>query len=173
MAKGLLKKRTKIVATISDRNCEPQFLRRLHEAGMDVVRINSAHLDPEGVRKIVSNARSISDKIAILLDTKGPEIRTTTCDEPVRFLKGETVRVAGNTKEKTTHEVINVNYCDIAKYVPEGAFILIDDGELEIKITGREGRTLLGKDRERRHPWLAQDCQHSAGQNQPAVCQRA
>lgn len=144
MARSLLKKRTKIVATISDRNCEPPFLSRLHEAGMDVVRINSAHLDPEGVRKIVANTRSVSDKIAILLDTKGPEIRTTTCDEPIRFLKGETVTVAGNSGEKTTHEVINVNYCDIAKYVPEGAFILIDDGEIEIKITGREGKKLFG-----------------------------
>ena len=145
MAKSLLKKRTKIVATISDRNCDQQFLRRLHEAGMDVVRINSAHLDTEGVRKIVSNARAVSDKIAILLDTKGPEIRTTTCDEPIKFLKGETVRVAGDAEAKTTREVINVNYCDIAKYVPEGAFILIDDGELEIKITGREGRSLIGR----------------------------
>lgn len=145
MAKSLLKKRTKIVATISDRNCEPHFLQRLHEAGMDVVRINSAHLDIDGVRKIAANVRSISDRIAILLDTKGPEIRTTRCDEPISFRKGETVRVAGNADAATTHEVINVNYCDIAKYVPEGAFILIDDGELEIKISGREGKTLIGR----------------------------
>jgi pyruvate kinase len=145
MARTLLRKRTKIVATISDRNCEPGFLRRLHEAGMDVVRINSAHLDLDGVRKIVANARSISDNIAILLDTKGPEIRTTSCDEPIRFRKGETVRVSGNSAAETTHEVINVNYCDIAKYVPEGAFILIDDGELEIRITGREGKILTGR----------------------------
>lgn len=145
MAKSLLKKRTKIVATISDRNCEPQFLTRLYDAGMDVVRINSAHLDAEGVRKIVSNVRSVSDRIAILLDTKGPEIRTTVCDEPIPFMKGEKVKVAGNADAKTTHGVINVNYCDIARYVPEGAFILIDDGELEIKITGREGKVLTGR----------------------------
>jgi pyruvate kinase len=145
MAKSLLRKRTKIVATISDRNCEPQFLRRLHEAGMDVVRINSAHLDPEGVKKIVSGVRSVSDKIAILLDTKGPEIRTTFCREPIAFRKGETVKVAGLTADETTHDVINVNYPDIARYVPEGAFILIDDGELEIKITGKEGKILSGR----------------------------
>ena len=130
MARSLLKKRTKIVATISDRNCEPAFLRRLHEAGMDVVRVNSAHLDTDGVRKIVANVRSISDNIAVLLDTKGPEIRTTSCEEPLRFHKGDTVRVSGNSAAGTTREVINVNYCDIAKYVPEGAVILIDDGEL-------------------------------------------
>ena len=145
MAKSFLKKRTKIVATISDRNCEPSFLRRLHEAGMDVVRVNSAHLNTDGVRKIVGNVRSISDHIAILLDTKGPEIRTTSCDQPVEFLKGETVKIGGNSAAATTHEVINVNYCDISKYVPEGAVILIDDGELEIKITGKVGKTLSGR----------------------------
>jgi pyruvate kinase len=144
MVKSLLKKRTKIVATISDKNCDTAFLRKLHEAGMDVVRINSAHLNPDGVRKIVANVRSVSDSIAILIDTKGPEIRTTVCDEPVKFVKGETVRVEGNPAAKTTHEIINVNYSDIAMYIPTGALILIDDGELEIKITGRQGKSLIG-----------------------------
>jgi len=144
MAKSIINKRTKIVATISDKNCEPGFLRSLHEAGLDVVRINSAHLDPEGVKKIVANVRSVSDKIAILLDTKGPEIRTTTCDEPIKFTGGESVVIAGNTTEKTSHSVINVNYRDIAKSVPEGSHILIDDGEIEIRIMKREGDTLVG-----------------------------
>ncbi len=145
MAKGLLKKRTKIVATISDKNCEPDFLRSLYEAGMDVVRVNSAHLDLDGVKKIVTNIRSVSDKIAVLLDTKGPEIRTTVCDEPIRFMKGQTVRIEGKVGEKTTAEVINVNYSDIAEHVPEGALILIDDGELEIKILKRDGDALTGR----------------------------
>ena len=145
MEKSLLKKRTKVVATISDKNCEPDFLRSLFEAGMDVVRINSAHLDTEGVKKIVTNVRSVSDKIAVLLDTKGPEIRSTTCDEPIKFLKGQKVRVAGNVSEKTTSEVINVNYSEIAEYVPEGALMLIDDGELEIRIMKRDGDVLIGK----------------------------
>ncbi|MDZ7633227.1 MAG: pyruvate kinase [Bacteroidales bacterium] len=145
MTKSIINKRTKIVATISDKNCEPGFLRSLYEAGMDVVRINSAHLDPEGVKKIVANVRSVSDKIAILLDTKGPEIRTTTCDEPIKFTGGESVVIAGNATEKTSHSVINVNYRDIAKSVPEGSHILIDDGEIEIRIMKREGDTLIGK----------------------------
>ena len=144
MAKELIRKRTKIVATISDKKCEPDFLRKLHEAGMDVVRINSAHLSPEGVMKIVHNTRSVSDKIAILLDTKGPEIRTTICDEPIRFLKGQKIKIAGNSDDKTTGSVINVNYGDIARQVPSGAVIMIDDGELEINITGKRGDELTG-----------------------------
>lgn len=49
------KKRTKIVATISDKKCDPDFISELYKAGMDVVRINSAHLDIEGALKIVGN----------------------------------------------------------------------------------------------------------------------
>jgi pyruvate kinase len=141
----IIRKRTKIVATISDRNCEPDFLRSLYEAGMDVVRINSAHLDPEGVKKIVTNVRSVSEKIAILLDTKGPEIRTTICDEPIQFTRGQKVIVAGNSEEYTTQSVINVNYHDIAKHVPPHTQILIDDGEIEITVVGKEGNTLVGR----------------------------
>ena len=63
-------KRTKIVATISDKNCEPDFIKELYDAGMNVIRINSAHLDIEGALKIIKNTREVSDKIAILLDTK-------------------------------------------------------------------------------------------------------
>ena len=54
----LNRKRTKIVATISDKRCDPPFLRELYEAGMDVVRINSAHLSVEGALKIISNVFS-------------------------------------------------------------------------------------------------------------------
>jgi pyruvate kinase len=145
MEKGILKKRTKIVATISDKKCDPDFLRQLFEAGMDVVRVNSAHLDPEGLTKIVTNVRTVSDKIAVLIDTKGPEIRTTVCDEPLKFIKGQSVKIAGNSDEKTTSGVINLNFRDIVKYVPEGNYILIDDGELEIKITGSDGDMLVGR----------------------------
>ncbi len=83
------RKRTKVVATISDKNCEPDFIKELFEAGMDVIRINSAHLNIEGALKIIKNTREVSGNIAILLDTKGPEIRTTICDAPIELKKGE------------------------------------------------------------------------------------
>ena len=47
------RKRTKIVATISDKNCETSFLKELYEAGMDVIRINSAHLSIDGALRII------------------------------------------------------------------------------------------------------------------------
>ncbi len=75
-------RRTKIVATISDRRCDAEFIRSLHEAGVNVVRINSAHADMDGAARIVANVRSVSESIAILIDTKGPEIRTSRVEDP-------------------------------------------------------------------------------------------
>ena len=50
-------KQTKIVASISDRRCEQEFIRKLFFAGMNVVRINTAHATEEGMRTIVRNVR--------------------------------------------------------------------------------------------------------------------
>jgi pyruvate kinase len=136
------RKRTKIVATISDKNCEASFLKQLYEAGMDVVRINSAHLDTGGALKIVRNVREISDKIAILIDTKGPEIRTTECDAPINIKKGEIVRIIGEQGKKTTEEEIYVSYPAFSRDVPLGSVIMIDDGEIELKASRREGKIL-------------------------------
>ena len=136
------KKRTKIVATISDKNCEPEFISELYQAGMDVIRINSAHLEIEGALRIIRNAHSVSDKIGILIDTKGPEIRTTSCDAPIELVKGEKVMMAGNPDEKSRGGLINVSYTGFVTDVPEGARILIDDGDIALRAVRREGSLL-------------------------------
>lgn len=135
----MIKKRTKIVATISDRRCETSFIRELFEEGMDVVRINSAHLDTDGALKIINNVREVSDKIAILLDTKGPEVRTTICDAPIELKKGRVIMMAGDPTKKSTGETIYVSYRNFAEEVAVGSLILIDDGELELKVVKRDG----------------------------------
>jgi len=70
-----MKKLTKIVATVSDMKCDPDYVKGLYKAGVNVVRLNTAHMDYEGLCRVVSTVRSVSDKIALLVDTKGPEIR--------------------------------------------------------------------------------------------------
>jgi pyruvate kinase len=135
-------KRTKIVATISDKNCEPAFIRELYDSGMNVIRINSAHLDIEGALRIIKNTREVSDKIAILLDTKGPEIRTTICDSPVPLKKGATISIIGDPSKKTSPEAIYVTYEAFSSDIPLGSLILIDDGELELRVSRKKGSAL-------------------------------
>ena len=88
-------KHTKIVATISDQRCEVDFIRSLYEAGMNVVRLNTAHMNEEGLHRVVSNTRMVSGRIGILIDTKGPEIRTTTSAATIEFRTGDRVVMQG------------------------------------------------------------------------------
>ena len=136
------RKRTKIVATISDRNCEKSFIKELFEAGMDVVRINSAHLNVEGAIKIIRNTHEVSDKIAVIVDTKGPEIRTTVCDSPIQLLKGNRINIIGDPSKKSSNDAIYVSYQAFASDIPVGSLILMDDGELEFKAVKRNGNEL-------------------------------
>lgn len=123
-----MKKHTKIVATISDKRCDVNFLAQLYESGMNVVRMNTAHLDKTGIDSIIDNVRAVSNNIAILMDTKGPEVRTTVNAEPIPFHIGETVKVVGDPTRETTHDCIAVSYPDFVKDVQVGGDILIDDG---------------------------------------------
>lgn len=136
-------KRTKIVATISDKRSEPEFIRKLFEAGMDVIRINTAHQDIQGTLRVMESSRRVSEKIAFLLDTKGPEVRSTVCDNPVQLYEGEEIKIIGEPDSKTTQAFIAVNYPDFANDVPEGSNILIDDGSLELLAKKKDGNTLL------------------------------
>ena len=94
----MLLKQTKIVATISDQRCDVDFIKGLFDAGLNVVRMNTAHLGREGAEKLINNVRIVSNRIAILMDTKGPEVRTTTLAAPVSFQTGERLCITRKNK---------------------------------------------------------------------------
>ena len=135
-------KQTKIVASISDLRCEIDFLRELHNAGVNVMRINTAHATPDGIKSVINNIRAVSSQLAILIDTKGPEIRTTNVDTPIYFKTGDAVRICGNPSETTTRECINVSYSNFVHDLNIGNDVLIDDGELALKIIDKSDDTL-------------------------------
>ena len=136
-------KQTKIVASISDLRCEIEFLKELHNAGVNVMRINTAHATTEGIRKVINNIRSVSNQIAIIIDTKGPEIRTTTAEDYIYFKTGDKVRLCGNPYETTTRNCINVTYSNFVHDLNIGNDVLIDDGELALKIVNKDKNTLF------------------------------
>lgn len=135
-------KQTKIVCSISDRRCDVDFIRGLFNAGMNVVRMNTAHATPDGIRTIIRNTRAVSPHIGILIDTKGPEVRTTDVKEPIQYKTGEVVKIFGRPEMETTHDIINVSFPDIALDVKVGDDVLFDDGAIDMKVTGIEGPTI-------------------------------
>ena len=139
----MLLKQTKIVATISDKRCEVDFIRQLFEAGMNVVRLNTAHLDFEGLDKLINNTRAVSNRIAILMDTKGPEVRTTALQTPIDFHMGDRVQIVGDPERETTRECISVSYADFVRDVNVGVHVLIDDGDLELAVVDKTDDALI------------------------------
>lgn len=133
-------KHTKIVATISDQRCEVEFIDSLYKAGMNVVRLNTAHMVEEGLSRVVNNTRAVSDRIGILMDTKGPEVRTTVNvdKEPIPFRTGEKVKLAGDPGKETSHDCIYVSYKNFASDLVVGSDVLIDDGDLELKVIEKQ-----------------------------------
>lgn len=125
-------KRTKIVATISDLKCDHEFITELYKEGMDVVRLNTAHQDHKATMKVVNNVRSVSDRIALLLDTKGPEIRTTKQGSPIKVSKNDEVLIWDNGFFQQKGNSIEISYKNFSNEVPDNSSILIDDGDIEL-----------------------------------------
>ncbi|MDD2277485.1 MAG: pyruvate kinase [Bacteroidales bacterium] len=131
-------KKTKIVATISDKKCDVEFIRELFEAGMNVIRLNTAHQSIEQAKKVIENVRSVSSRIAILVDTKGPEIRTSAFGEELTVCTGDMVKVFGNPNGQTGNGLLYVSYPSITKEISKGDYLLIDDGEIELRVVSVE-----------------------------------
>ncbi len=136
-----MKKFTKIVATVSDKRCDIEFIKALAEAGVNVVRMNSAHLDYDGFRMIVDNVRAADPSLGIMMDTKGPEIRTTatTSGSPIEFHTGDTIDFIGNPDGLSSSSEIYLSYPRIAEVLQPGDRILIDDGETGFTVTAING----------------------------------
>ncbi|MCD4719433.1 MAG: pyruvate kinase [Desulfobacula sp.] len=135
-------RKTKIVATISSLNCSSEFIGRLYKAGMNVVRLNTAHMTHDDARQVIENTRQVSDKIGILLDTKGPEIRTCDNDEPLSVKYGDTIKFKGAPEEKSQGDVICVSYEHFVRDVPVGSSILIDDGYIALAVMEKDDEYL-------------------------------
>ncbi len=138
-------KKTKIVATISDANCSTKFIQNLYDNGLNVVRLNTAHQSTDGALKVIKMVRQVSDKIAILIDTKGPEIRTTECGDGISFEAGDEVQIKGDPTKACTSECIYVNYSGFVNEVKDGSEILIDDGYIILKVIRKTNDTLTCK----------------------------
>lgn len=138
-------KQTKIVASISDRRCSPEFIRKLFFAGMNVVRMNTAHATEEGIREIVRNVRAVSPHIALMLDTKGPEVRTTGVDGSIEYRAGDVVKIFGRPDMDSSHDIVNLSYRDITADVKAGDSLLFDDGAIEMKVIDNPGPMLVAQ----------------------------
>lgn len=131
-------RRTKIVCTIGPSSRSPEVLRQLIEAGMDVARLNLSHANHDvHARSIAALRQAMAEcgkMIAIMLDTKGPEIRVGT------FAEGKVFLAAGAPFTLTTRDVpgsaerVSVPYPFLPREVEPGSLLLLDDGKITLEV---------------------------------------
>ena len=131
-------RKTKIVSTIGPASESIEKLTQLIEAGMNVARLNFSHGDFEEhgarIKNIRKAAEATGKTVAILLDTKGPEIRTGTLkDGEVYLEKGATAYVSMEDIEGDA-ERFSVTYPGLINDVHKGSKILLDDGLVELEV---------------------------------------
>ena len=129
--------KTKIIATLGPSSFEEEAILSLVEAGMDVARINLSHGDHESHSILIDRVKRSRDKsgkgTAILLDTRGPEIRVGELGAGIMLNKGETVTF-GNLKPGG--DSIPTNYDRLSRDLKPGDIILLDDGKMRLTVLG-------------------------------------
>lgn len=137
---------TKIIATVGPVSNSPSVIKKLSD--VDVFRLNFSHGTYDWHSDAIKNIRKVSDA-AILLDTKGPEVRTEPVDSPVKIKKGDIITLSPmhHDPSKLT---IRQSYKKLSKYVKKGDMILIDDGNIELKVisSGKDIRAVSKSDTE-------------------------
>ncbi|MBQ8287872.1 MAG: pyruvate kinase, partial [Clostridia bacterium] len=129
---------TKIVCTIGPASNSEAVITDLIRAGMNVARLNFSHNTHEDHLETIKLIKKVREKlrtpVAILLDTKGPEIRLRT------FQNGSAVLENGAEFTLTTREVIgnetiaSITYADLPRQLSAGIRLLLDDGKVELKV---------------------------------------
>ncbi len=141
------KKKTRVVCTIGPASEDEKMLKKLILAGMNVMRLNFSHGDYEEHGGRIITARKLSKElnknIAILLDTKGPEIRTGDfVGGKTEFKKGQVVTICQEDIEGTS-ERFTITYKELYRDVKPGGFILVNDGQVELLVDHVEGTDIV------------------------------
>jgi pyruvate kinase len=139
-----MNRRSKIIATVGPVSDSPAMLKELIEAGMDVARLNFSHGDHKTQLNIIENLRKLSGErnqpLAILQDLQGPKLRTGILPSGTEIVVKDGEKVTLTTDlDATETEYIPVNYQPLAKEVAPGDRILIDDGNIELKVIETDG----------------------------------
>ena len=130
-------RQTKIIATVGPATESRERIGQLIAAGVDVIRLNMAHGTGEWVTALVKTIREVSHdvkrQVAVMMDVKGPEIRTGVVAEPVELKADDVFEFYTGTPTEGIRG-IDVNYPDLANDVSVGATVLVDSGLIRLQV---------------------------------------
>ncbi len=141
-------KATKIVCTLGPASSDAQVLREMLQAGMNIARLNCSHGSHEEHLEKMELYRKVCSELelpaAILLDTKGPEIRLGTfADGKVELKKGQTFVLRGSDEQPGDADGVSISYKGLANQVHEGTRILVDDGKIRLSVLEVRGGDIV------------------------------
>jgi len=142
-------RRTKIIVTLGPATESEEMLEKLFRAGAGIVRLNMAHAKHDWTRLVIRRIRAVSARIgrdvAIMMDIKGPEIRTGDLSVPIELKAGEifdfTVKPGtSSTGIEGGEEIrsVDVNYKDLANDIKVGDSVLVDNGLLRLEVLAKD-----------------------------------
>ena len=141
-------KKTKVVCTMGPNTNDRELMRKLIQNGMDVARFNFSHGDHEEHKGRMDLLKQLREEehanTAILLDTKGPEIRTGVLKDGKKVMLE-----AGQTFVLTTEQIegdekrVSISYEGLTEDVDAGKTILIDDGLIGLKVVSKKGKDIV------------------------------
>ncbi|WZY75975.1 hypothetical protein YC2023_022359 [Brassica napus] len=160
-SKPTVRRKTKIVCTVGPSTNTREMIWKLAEAGMNVARMNMSHGDHASHKKVIDlvkeyNAQSKDNTIAIMLDTKGPEVRSGDLPQPIMLDPGQEFTF---TIERgvSTPSCVSVNYDDFVNDVEAGDMLLVDGGMMSFMVKSKTKETVIcevvdgGELKSRRH----------------------
>ncbi|PRW56390.1 plastidial pyruvate kinase 2-like isoform A [Chlorella sorokiniana] len=131
-------RKTKVVATIGPTSCERESLFRLADAGMSVVRLNMSHGTHDTHKAVVDLVREYNSlgrgNLAIMMDTKGPEVRSGDVHEPLQLAAGDRVTFTILEGADGSDNRVSVNYDDFINDAGVGDMLLVDGGIMSMQI---------------------------------------
>ncbi|CAN6860902.1 hypothetical protein Bca4012_044516 [Brassica carinata] len=140
-SKPTARRKTKIVCTVGPSTNTREMIWKLAEAGMNVARMNMSHGDHASHKKVIDlvkeyNAQSKDNTIAIMLDTKGPEVRSGDLPQPIMLDPGQEFTF---TIERgvSTPTCVSVNYDDFVNDVEAGDMLLVDGGMMSFTVKSK------------------------------------
>jgi len=141
-------RRTKIVCTLGPASSDEETILALIRAGMDVARLNFSHGSHDYHRSLIEKVRSAAERenkqIAILQDLQGPKLRVGLMERGgVELVAGQKLTITAKPLQEGNAERIYVSYPTLYDDVKVGGEILLDDGNLELVVTGFEGHDVL------------------------------
>ncbi len=137
-------RKTKIIATVGPSVNSKDGIKKLVEAGADVLRLNFSHGTEEDHSNVVKWIRELEKSVAIMQDIQGPKIRTGEAKESTQFKKSDEIKIT-NKETISDDNIIYINYKDLLKDLNSGERIFIDDGQIVIRIIKKTKSSLLGQ----------------------------